>query len=112
MIYGTVRLIEPDRESFLAWAQEDYAATVFNFHVEHSPEGIEKAKRDFTRIIDRALEFGGNYYLTYHRWARRDQVLKAYPQMPKFLELKKKYDPAERFQSEWYRGMVELLSNP
>lgn len=112
VIYGTVRLIEPDRESFLAWAKEDYAATVFNFHVEHSPEGIEKAKRDFTRIIDRALEFGGNYYLTYHRWARRDQVLKAYPQMPKFLELKKKYDPAERFQSEWYRGMVELLSHP
>jgi FAD/FMN-containing dehydrogenase len=111
VVYGTVRLIEKDDESFLAWAKQNYAATVFNFHVEHSPEGIEKAKKEFQLIIDRALENGGSYFLTYHRWARKDQVLKAYPQMPEFLRLKKKYDPEERFQSDWYRHYREMFAD-
>jgi FAD/FMN-containing dehydrogenase len=111
VVYGTVRLIEKDDESFLAWARQNYAATVFNFHVDHSPEGIEKAKKEFQLIIDRALELGGSYYLTYHRWARKDQVLKAYPQMPEFLRLKRTYDPAERFQSDWYRHYRDMFAN-
>lgn len=109
VVYGTVRLIEKDDESFLAWAKQNYAATVFNFHVEHTPAGVEAAKAQFQHIIDRALEHGGSYFLTYHRWARKDQVLKAYPQMPEFLRLKKKYDPEERFQSDWYRHYREMF---
>ena len=54
-------------------------------------------------VIDRALERGGSFFLTYHRWAAKEQMLTAYPQFPKFLELKRKFDPEERFQSEWYR---------
>jgi hypothetical protein len=30
-------------------------------------------------------------------------VLKAYPLFPEFLRQKKRYDPEERFQSDWYR---------
>jgi len=111
VVYGTVRLIEEDTESFLAWAKHSYAATVFNFHVEHTREGIEKAKRQFQHIIDRALQHGGSYFLTYHRWARKDQVLAAYPQMPEFLRLKKRYDPDERFQSDWYRHYREMFKD-
>ena len=111
VVYGTVRLIEQDNESFLAWAKQGYAATVFNFHVEHTPEGIGKAKSQFQHIIDRALQHGGSYFLTYHRWARKDQVLAAYPQMPEFLRLKKRYDPEERFQSDWYRHYRKLFAS-
>ena len=111
VVYGTVRLIEEDTESFLAWAKQNYAATVFNFHVEHTPEGIEKAKGQFQHIIDRALQHGGSYFLTYHRWARKDQVLSAYPQMPEFLRLKKRFDPEERFQSDWYRHYREMFKD-
>lgn len=103
LIYGTVRFIEKDDETFLPWAKQSYAAIVFNFHVDHDDQGIKKAKADFTRLIDRALSFDGSYFLTYHRWARPDQVLKAYPQFLQFLDLKKKYDPDELFQSDWYR---------
>lgn len=109
VIYGTVRFIEKDDETFLPWANQRYASIVFNFHVDHDAKGIEKAKRDFRRLIDRALEFEGSYYLTYHRWARRDQILKAYPQFPHFLELKRKYDPNEIFQSDWYRHYRKMF---
>ncbi len=76
---------------------------VCNLHVRHTDEGKKKAAEDFRRIIDRAIERGGRYYLTYHRWATRKQVETCYPRFAEFLRLKKKYDPDERFQSEWYR---------
>lgn len=103
VIYGTVRFIKRDGETFLPWAKEDYACMVFNLRVRHTPEGVEKARGEFRRLIDRALQRGGNFFLTYHRWATKEQMLKGYPQFPQFLELKLKYDPEERFQSEWYR---------
>ena len=112
LIYGTVRMIRRDDESFLAWANKDYACIIFNLRIVHTDGDIQKAQADFQRIIDRALEFDGSYYLTYHRWARRDQVLKAYPQFPRFLELKRKYDPNERFQSEWYRHYKRMFADP
>ena len=74
VIYGTVRLIERDDETVLAWARQPWACIVFNLHVDHTPEGIERAADAFRRLIDRALAYGGSYYLTYHRWATREQV--------------------------------------
>jgi FAD/FMN-containing dehydrogenase len=109
VIYGTIRLIERDDESFLAWAREPWACVIFNLHVDHSTEGIERAKADFRRIIDRAIECEGTYYLTYHRWATREQVLACYPQFPEFLRLKRHYDPQERFQSDWYRHYARMF---
>ncbi len=109
IVYGTLRLIKQDDETFLPWARQDYACIIFNLRVEWSKEGMEKAKRDFRRLIDRALELDGSYFLTYHRWARKDQVLRAYPQFVEFLRLKLKYDPDERFQSEWYRHYKRMF---
>lgn len=103
LIYGTIRLIRRDDETFLAWARQDFACIVMNLRVAHGRTGLRKAQEEFQRLIDRALELGGSYFLTYHRWARKDQVLSAYPQFIEFLELKRRYDPEERFQSEWYR---------
>ena len=111
IIYGTMRLIEKDNESFLAWAKENYACIIFNLRVEHTEQGIGKAKKNFRLLIDRALELGGSYFLTYHRWARKDQIVKAYPQFTEFLRLKLKYDPEERFQSEWYRHYKEMFAS-
>jgi FAD/FMN-containing dehydrogenase len=103
IVYGTVRLIEQDDESFLAWAKQPYACIIFNLHVVHTPEGRERAGQAFRDLIDMGLKRGGRYYLTYHRHARREQVEAGYPQLPEFLRLKRQHDPDERFQSEWYR---------
>lgn len=110
VIYGTIRLIEEDEESFLAWAREPWVCVVMNLHVDHSPQGIEKAANDFRRIIDRAIELDGSYFLTYHRWATQAQVEACYPQMAQFLELKRRHDPNERFQSDWYRHYRRMFA--
>jgi FAD/FMN-containing dehydrogenase len=111
LVYGTVRLIERDTDSFLPWATEDYACVVMNLRVTHSPEGLEKARREFQLVIDRALERGGSFFLTYHRWARKEQILAAYPKFVEFLRLKRRYDPEERFQSEWYRHYRTMFAS-
>lgn len=109
--YGTIRFIEADQESFLRWALQRSVCIICNLHVRHTEEGRRKAAEDFRRIIDRAIEFGGRYYLTYHRWATRRQVETCYPQFVDFLRLKKKYDPQERFQSEWYRHYKGMFAD-
>jgi FAD/FMN-containing dehydrogenase len=110
LTYGTLRFIEKDTESFLRWARERFICIVFNLHVVHTDEGKQKAATDFRRILDRVIEHGGSYYLTYHRWATRKHVETCYPQFAEFLRLKKKYDPGELFQSNWYRHYKEMFS--
>jgi FAD/FMN-containing dehydrogenase len=109
VIYGTVRLIERDAESFLAWAREPWACIVFNLCVEHTPAGIERAAAAFRRLIDRARERGGSYFLTYHRWATREQAEACHPRLREFLREKRERDPDEVFQSDWYRHYRDLL---
>lgn len=110
-IYGTIRLIERDDESFLAWAKEPWACTVLNLHVSHTADGIERAAAAFRRLINLARKRGGSYFLTYHKWATRAQVEACYPQFSDFLRLKRRHDPQERFQSDWYRHYRTMFAD-
>lgn len=111
LIYGTVRLVERDDESFLVWARQPWACVIFNLHVLHDQASLAKAADDFRRLIDRGLQHGGSYYLTYHRWVNRAELAAAYPEFPEFLRLKRQYDPDERFQSDWYRQYRDLFAS-
>jgi FAD/FMN-containing dehydrogenase len=109
IIYGTIRLIDRDDETVLAWAREPWACVVFNLHVDHTPDGIAKASDHFRCLIDRAIEQGGSYYLTYHRWATAKQARQSHPRLVEFLDRKRAYDPDGLFDSDWYRHHVNLL---
>ena len=109
VIYGTVRLIERDDESFLAWAKQPYACIVFNLHMVHSPEGIENTADAMRRTIDYAAARGGSFYLTYHRFATARQLEGCYPRFRSFLDLKRRYDPGEVFVSDWYRHSKRMM---
>jgi FAD/FMN-containing dehydrogenase len=111
VIYGTVRLIERDTETLLAWAREPWACIIFNLHVTHSPAGLAAAEDAFRRLIDHGLRYGGSYYLTYHRWATRSQVERAHPRFVEFLREKRRWDPEERFQSDWYRHYRQMFAD-
>ena len=110
-VYGTVRMIERDDETFLAWARERFACVIFTLHAERTPNGLARLAETCRAIIDKAANRGGSYYLTYHRYATRKQVESCYPQFAEFLRLKKKYDPNDLFQSEWYRHAKRLFAD-
>jgi FAD/FMN-containing dehydrogenase len=108
LIYGTIRLIEPDTESALPWARESYACVIFNLHVDHDAAAVADARRAFVRLIDHAIAYRGSYYLTYHRFARPDQLLTCHPRIREWLAYKHRIDPNRLFQSDWYRHILAL----
>jgi FAD/FMN-containing dehydrogenase len=103
LIYGTVRLIRRDDTTFMPWARADFACVIFNLHVDHDARGLVDAGNAFRDLIDIAISYGGSYFLTYHRHATTAQLLACYPQFPLFLAEKRRFDPHELFQSDWYR---------
>jgi FAD/FMN-containing dehydrogenase len=109
VIYGTIRLVRQDAETFLPWATRDQACVIFNLHVRHTPEGIAHAQESFRGLIDLALERSGSFFLTYHRWATREQLLAAYPQLPEFLARKRAHDPALIFRSDWFDWLARTV---
>ena len=103
VVYGTIRLVERDEETVLAWAREPWACIIFNLHATHDAAGLASSEEAFRALIDLARRHGGSYYLTYHRFAARDQVEECHPRFAEFLAAKRRLDPAERFASDWYR---------
>jgi FAD/FMN-containing dehydrogenase len=83
---------------------------VFNIHIEHSTRGLIRAGDAFRRLIDIGLRYGGGWYLAYHRHALRRQLDLWFPQFSEFLQLKRKHDPSELFQSDWYRHYKAMYS--
>ncbi|MBU3728552.1 MAG: FAD-binding oxidoreductase [Phycisphaerales bacterium] len=109
VIYGTIRLVRRDSETFLPWARRDQACVIFNLHVRHTSNGIAHAADSFRALIDLALERSGSFFLTYHRWATRGQLLAAYPELPRFLERKRVLDPSGTFRSDWHGWLCHTV---
>ena len=108
VIYGTIRLIEQDDETFLNWARQPYACIVFNLHVEHTEAGIARTADALRALIDLATERGGSYFLTYNKFATGEQLARCYPQFSEFLAKQREYDPKGVFSSDWVRAYREL----
>ena len=108
VIYGTIRLIEQDDETFLNWARQPYACIVFNLHVEHTDAGIAHTADALRALIGLAAERGGSYFLTYNKFATGEQLARCYPQFSEFLAKQREYDPKGVFSSDWVRAYREL----
>jgi FAD/FMN-containing dehydrogenase len=108
LVYGTVRFIERDKDSFLPWARKRYACVIFCPHTLTDKDAMRKTTGNCQQLMRAAMRRGGSFYLTYNRFATRDDLSQSYPQFPEFLMLKKKYDPMETLQSEWYRYYRDL----
>lgn len=98
----TVRSVNQDHDTFLRYADQDMIAFVMLFVQDTDDQG-EKQMEALTRdLIDKALEHEGRYYLPYRLHATSEQFYGAYPQARDFFNLKRKYDPGELFQNQFY----------
>jgi len=112
-IYGTIRAIQADTTTFLPWATGERACIIFNLLVEHDDMGMNRARNAARGLIDAAAGLGGSFYLTYHRWATRDQLLRCHPRLPGWLSQKRRHDPDGLLTSDWFehvRGLLEDAS--
>ena len=105
LIYGTIRLIERDDESFLAWAQRALGL----HHLQparraHARRACARRPPTSAALIDRAIATGRQLLPHLPPLGRRGgRSRPATRSSREFLRLKRAHDPDERFQSDWYR---------
>jgi FAD/FMN-containing dehydrogenase len=108
-IYGTVRLVEQDEETALPWARGRWAGVVVNLHVGSAEAERRRAAAAFRALADEAIARGGGFYLTYHRWAGRRQLLAAHPSLPEVLAESRRRDPHGVLESDWRLAIERRL---
>lgn len=87
-------------ENYLSWARNEVFAFVVYYRQGTDEKSKEAVKKWSSEMIDAVIESGGTYYLPYQIFATAEQFLKAYPNSPKFFEIKKKVDPNNRFRNQ------------
>lgn len=98
----TVREVNRDTDTFLRYAEQPMMAFVMLFVQDRTSAG-ERRMQSVTRdLIDAALAHEGSYYLPYRLHATVAQFHQAYPQARAFFKAKRKYDPGELFQNQFY----------
>jgi len=98
----TVRYVDTDHDSYLRYATEPMFALVMLFNQPTTAAGDSRTEALTRELIDAALDHGGRYYLPYRLHATRQQFARAYPQGADFFAAKRRYDPGELFQNEFY----------
>jgi FAD/FMN-containing dehydrogenase len=98
----TVRSVNEDPDTFLRYADQPMIAFVMLF-VQRRTDAGERDMETLTReLIDAALKHEGRYYLPYRLHATTEQFHQAYPKAQAFFDLKRRYDPGELFQNQFY----------
>lgn len=105
----TLRYVDTDRDSVLAYATEPRIAAVMLFSQEKTVRAEADMQRMTEALIERVLAIGGSYYLPYRLHARPDQLLRAYARMEDFTVAKRHVDPGLLFRNHlWDRYLAEL----
>lgn len=105
----TLRYVNTDRDSILAYATEPRIAAVMLFSQEKTVRGEADMQRMTEALIERVLYIGGSYYLPYRPHARQDQFTRAYPRAPEFAAAKRRLDPGLTFRNHfWDRYLGSL----
>jgi FAD/FMN-containing dehydrogenase len=99
----TVREVRADEDTHLRYAREPVFGLVMLYHYPRTAVADEAMAGLTRELIDAALDCGGTYYLPYRPHATPGQFRRAYPNAAAFVALKRKHDPQEIFQNEFYR---------
>lgn len=89
----TLRFVDKDPDSWLAYATTPRIAAVMSFSQEMTARAEADMRRMTQALIEGVIAIGGTYYLPYRLHARQDQLLQAYGRAPEFAEAKRVLDP-------------------
>ncbi|HCL97360.1 MAG TPA: FAD-binding oxidoreductase, partial [Verrucomicrobiales bacterium] len=107
----TVRHVNRDHDSFLCYADQQMICFVMLYVQKKTKIGEFEMKALTRDLIDASLRNEGRYYLPYRLHATREQFYRAYPQAAEFFALKRKYDPEELFQNQFYTRYGKIDKN-
>ncbi len=100
VINVSIRHALPDPGSKLAWARSESFAFVAYFKQGSDAKARAHVESWTKEMIDQVVSIGGAYYLPYQPHATEEQFLKAYPHAQEFFNIKKLYDPTDKFTNK------------
>jgi FAD/FMN-containing dehydrogenase len=98
----TVRHVLADDDAFLRYADREMFSLVLLFNQKRTDQAESQMQALTRALVDAALAVGGRHYLPYRLHATPEQFDRAYPQGSEFFDLKRKHDPGELFQNQFY----------
>lgn len=102
LLNATIRYVPKIPDIALSYANENCFGIVLYINVENGVDNFQAASKWTKPLIDGCLELDGKFYLPYHLFATKEQLLKAYPLFEEAMMLKKIYDPKEIFVNQFY----------
>jgi FAD/FMN-containing dehydrogenase len=105
----TLRFVDTDQDSVLAYATTPRVAAVLLFSQEKTTRGEADMARMTTALIERVLELGGTYYLPYRPHATVDQFKRGYARHAEFAVLKRRFDPELLFRNGFWDYYVSKI---
>ena len=105
----TLRFVDTDRDSVLAYAPEPRVAAVLLFSQEKTVRGEADMARMTAALIERVLDIGGTYYLPYRPHASVAQFSRGYPRAVEFAAVKRAADPDLLFRNALWDGYLAKL---
>lgn len=105
----TMRFVDTDKDSVLAYATSPRIAAVLLFSQEKSVRGEADMARMTHELIERVLAIGGTYYLPYRPHVSVDQFQRGYKRHAEFAAAKRRLDPGLTFQNGLWSNYVSKV---
>ena len=105
----TLRYVDSDPDSVLAYAPSPRIATVMSFSQEMTARAEADMQRMTRDLIEAMIDLGGTYYLPYRPHAQPDQFVRAYPRATEFAQAKRALDPNLLFRNNLWDSYLEPL---
>lgn len=105
----TLRFVDTDPDSWLAYAPVPRIAAVMSFSQEMTARAEADMARMTQAMIDGIVAIGGTYYLPYRLHARPEQFAQAYPRATAFVREKRRLDPGLLLRNALWDTYLEAL---
>ena len=105
----TLRYVNTDSDSVLAYATDPRIAAVMLFSQEQTARGESDMARMTRDLIERVLAIGGTYYLPYRPHATLDQLARGYPRAAAFAARKRDVDRDLLFRNHLWDTYLSRL---
>ena len=91
------------------WATREWAGVEVRFGSKTTLGAAVAAAEVRRALLNAALSHGGSFPIRDLRDATRGQLETCFPTVSAFLADKRRGDPAERLQNDWYRRLVATM---
>ena len=111
----SIRYAPKDTDSILSWAKSDVFSFIVVYRQGKDEQSLAAVETWSQELLKGALGSLGSFYLPFQTQATLQQFMKAYPSFERYLTIKKKADPDNRFNNmllaKYTQAMTDTTEN-